>query len=304
MRIAILSDTVFPTPMANGHGLGRAVFNAASQLVKREHEVTLFGLTGSTLPGGFVITTPIGPLEGERVLANEIIKMLKYFDVALDAGHLHTLARRDELPTVAWFHDIKSAKAQNAIFPSEFCRDEIDIPGPIIHNGVDPLEYPLYTGERGPWVMFLGSNDPHKGLADAQQAAEIAKRELRAHGKGCPDGPISGVAKTRVLQHAAAVLCPYHVDAGAHVPLEAMMCGTPVIARAAGCMIEYVPSISGAMGGILAESPLSMAAIIPFIEEIAGAGVRKAVIDAGFTVRRLGAEIEDVLERVLNGERW
>ena len=58
MRIAVLSDTIYPTPYDWGHGLGRAVFNVCAELIARGHEVTLYGLLGSKLPGGKVHATP------------------------------------------------------------------------------------------------------------------------------------------------------------------------------------------------------------------------------------------------------
>jgi len=118
--------------------------------------------------------------------------------------------------------------------------------------------------------------------------------------QGTPNGAIEGGAKIEALQHATAVLCPYQIDAGAHVPLEAMMCGTPVVARAACCMFEYVPT----GGGLLCNSPGTMATAIEIAGTLRPAQVRQTAIDAGFTVERLGIEIEDVLQRAANGERW
>lgn len=301
MKIAILSDTIMPTPTPDGHGLGRAAYNAATQLIKRGHRVMLFGLIGSKLPGGQVVMTPINSLAGENVLADEIVKNRNIFDVALDIGHRHALAKQNALPTVAWFQDIYSATASNAVFVSEFCRGAVGIDGPIVRNAVDPDAYPLYDGEREKWALFIGHNHPHKGLAIAQQVAKDAGRHLRAYGSGCPDGLVSGALKIKVLQMAAVVLCPYHSDAGAHVPLEAMMCGTPVIALDKGCMSEYVPT----GGGVACLTPEEMSELAQSVPGYARAKqVHKAVIDAGFTIERLGAEIENVLKRVVNGDRW
>ena len=60
MRIALMSDAVWPTPLEGGHGLGRAVYNLGRELVKRGHAVTLLGAEGSALAGARVWTVPGG----------------------------------------------------------------------------------------------------------------------------------------------------------------------------------------------------------------------------------------------------
>ena len=83
MRIALMSDTILPTPYAYGHGLGRAVYNLGRELIRRGHEVLLAGLDGSEMPGGEVVITP----GTERNLA-EMVKTIRLpCDVAIDAGH-------------------------------------------------------------------------------------------------------------------------------------------------------------------------------------------------------------------------
>ena len=60
-----MSDTVFPTPWAKGHGLGRMVYNLGRELVRRGHAVTLLGLDGSALEGATAVTTKDRTPQGE-----------------------------------------------------------------------------------------------------------------------------------------------------------------------------------------------------------------------------------------------
>ena len=296
MLIALMSDTILPTPYAYGHGLGRAVYNLGRELIRRGHEVTLFGLDGSEMPGGEVVTT-----RGTEEELAEMVKALPWpYAVAIDAGHKHVLANEQPIPTLAWFQDKASKPAPNAVFVSDYCRSEVGIPGEIVRNAIVPDEFPLYEGRRGYWVTFLGSTVWHKGQGDAIQAAALAGLPLYDFGHGCRYGPITGTKKVRELQRAIAILCPYQIDAGPQVPLEAMACGTPVIGFAKCAMMEYVPL----GGGFLTRSVEDMAKSVYLAQEMKPSDVRAAVLDAGFTVERQGQEMEDLLTRLLDGETW
>lgn len=300
MRIAILSDTVHPTPMEGGHGLGRACYNVAMALLGRGHDVTLFGLDGSSLHGGRVVTTALEFERGERALAALLSGMAGHFDVALDAGHTHTSARAQIVPTLAYFQDMSSLPAPNAVFVSKYCRQMVKLPGPVVRNAVVPDGFPLYTGERE-GAVFLGNYIWHKGADAAERAAKLAGIDIRIHGQGLKDGPITGVEKIEALQKSICMLAPYHIDAGPLAVLEAMACGTPVIGYHKCALVEY---IGAGVSGFLGNSIEEMAAFIPRAGELEPEMVRAWVIDNGFTIERQAAEIEELLLALVSGERW
>jgi len=300
MRIAVLSDTIYPTPWAWGHGLGRAVFNVCTELIARGHTVSLYGLLGSRLPGGNVYTTPDNTPNGEALLMADITARQAEYDVALDAGHTHTLAHAQPLPTIAWFQDRASAKAHNAVFVSKDQRSYVDLPGIVVRNGVRIDEFTLYDQRVSRHMIFLGSEIWHKGLKDAERIAEIAGRKLRAYGSGCPDGMIKDRDKVQALQYACVCLCPYSIDAGPLVPLEAMACGTPVVGYDKGALPEYVQP----PGGYLGDTKYGLAALIDLAESLKPSDVRSWVIDNRFTAARQGKEMEEACIRLLDGDRW
>jgi len=121
---------------------------------------------------------------------------------------------------------------------------------------------------------------------------------LFEHGAGLRDGFISGWEKVEVIQKAAVMLCPYQIDAGPHVPLEAQACGTPVLAFRKAAMPEYV------FGGFLADSVQEMAGLVPMAMSLDPGDIRRGIVDAGFCVERQVREIETLLRKVLAGERW
>jgi len=311
MRVAVVSDSMHPTPWEFGHGLGRAVFNLARRLAMLGHQVTLFGLVGSALPGGEVVTTDVQGLEGERHLADEVERRCTAFDVALDCGHLHETASRRILPCVALFEDRGSRPAQNAVFVSKDLKAHLGLPGTVILNGIEPDEYPLYDGPRGEWVLFLGHRLPHKRWLDAVRAAAMAGRELRSYGDGLPAGPVGGRAKVELLQHAACLLHPADMEAGPLTVLEAMSVGTPVVARRAGGTPEYVVQGEGGwlcdtveeMAGQLRSLGIGEAGRMSTSGRLRPAAVRASVVERGFTAERQAAQIEWELRCALNGGR-
>jgi len=305
MRIAILSDTIFPTPYSCGHGLGRAIYNVASGLCDKGHAVTLYALDGSRLPGGTLVTTGRGGTVGESVLAHVIAEHRDSYDVAIDAGHRHALAARYALPTLAYFQDRASSPARCAVFVSKDQRAHVGLDGPVVRNGVRIDDFPLYDGDRADYLLYLGSAKwQHKGLKDAREVARIAGLPLQEYGRGCKDGKIDSESKVPVIQHARAMLCPYHVDAGPLTPLEAMACGTPVIGYSRASMPEYVPEGGGMLGDTIKEMAGLLGIARTYSHEFAPADVRKVMVDAGFTAARQVDEIEALLPGLINGDRW
>lgn len=305
MRIAVLSDTMLPTPWDTGHGLGRAVYNVASGLCERGHDVTLHGLCGSALPGGRLRTTGHGGFQGEPQLARMVLDCLDEYDVALDAGHMHVMANHAALPTLAYFQDRSSRRAPCAVFVSRDQREYVGLKGPVVRNSVRLCDFPLYEGERDDYVMYMGSATwEHKGLKDAREIAQIAGVPLRAYGDGCGDGLITTADKVPAIQRARAMLCPYYFDAGPHVPLEAMACGTPVVGYALAGMPEYVPDGGGMLGDTKEELAGLLGIVQEYAHEFAPADVRKAMVGAGFASERQVDEIEQLLIQLVKGERW
>ena len=302
MRIAVLSDTVLATPTPGGHGLGRAVFNVSRELLARGHEVTLHGGQGSQLPGGRVeVHLDTGP-SGEVQLARRIMRKARRYDCFIDAGHQHALAQMagNALPGLAYFEDTASKRAPCPVYVSRQCRSIYDADGPIVPNGIVPSEFPLYTGARE-GLLWMAYNIERKGLPDARWVAQQVDMPLAVYGLGTKAGPVQGEAKVKVLQHAAAYLFPSIRDAGPQTPLEAMACGTPCIAYAGTGAQEYVED---GVGGFVVADKDEMAARVPDALLLEPVMARTSVLDRGYTSAYQAAQLEALLVRVLEGERW
>jgi len=302
MRIAVLSDTVMPTPTPDGHGLGRAVFNFSRCFIERGHTVTLHGGEGSQLPGGRVdVHRDTGP-NGEYQLARRILRKTERYDAFIDAGHAHILAQTagDALPGLAYFEDMASRPAPCPVYVSGLCRDIYGVDGPVVPNGIMPDEFPLYTGARA-GLLWMAVNSERKGLSDARWVAEQLGIVLAVYGQGTECGPVSGEDKVRALQRAAVLLFPSTNDAGPQTPLEAMACGTPCIAYYGTGAQEYVED---GVGGFVVRNKEEMAARVPDAMKLDPVCVRASVLDRGYTCARQAEQIEALLERVVRGERW
>ena len=177
----------------------------------------------------------------------------------------------------------------------------------IIHHGIDAAVLP-YHATGGDHLVSFGRIHPDKGTADAIEIARRAGRPLVICGIVQDEryfadsvephidgdqvvylGSVGPQRRAEVLGGAAALLHPIHFDEpfGLSV-VEAMMCGTPVLAYQRGSMTEVVDE---GVTGYLAHDVQSCADAVPAAVRLERAAVRARAV-ARFGVDRM---VEDYL---------
>ena len=184
-----------------------------------------------------------------------------------------------------------------------------------IHHGIRLEDFP-FDAQGGDDLLFFGRIHPDKGAADAIAAAQASERRLTMAGIVQDEGyfarevqphlggdvrfvgPVGGVDRTAALGGAKALLHLIGFDEpfGLSV-VEAMACGTPVIAYARGSMPELI--VDG-VTGFLVDSLEEAVAAIGRLDEIDRAACR-AHVAQHFTVERMATEYHALYERILAG---
>ena len=193
----------------------------------------------------------------------------------------------------------------------------------MVRNGV-ALEFFPATPEKGDYLLWLGRICEEKGVHLALQAAELAGMPLVVVGPSymyARDheyfeaevapllernpafrfvGSPSFGCKVELLRRARGLLVTSTVEeTSSLVAIEAMACGTPVVAFACGALPEVV--LDGQTGFIV-ESIEEMAAASYRLKEIAPAACRMHV-ERSHSIRSTAAEYERLYERVTDLHR-
>jgi glycosyltransferase involved in cell wall biosynthesis len=183
-----------------------------------------------------------------------------------------------------------------------------------IHHGIRIEDFPFeQSGNED--LLFFGRIHPDKGAAEAIQTAHRSKRRLIMAGiiqdqtyyneqvaPALDDrsviylGPVGGAARTKSLGSARALLHLINFDEpfGLSV-VEALACGTPVIARNRGSMPEL---IDHGVTGFLVDSLDEAVDAVGRIEEIDRAACRAAVV-ARFTLDRMADRYLELYRSIL-----
>lgn len=221
------------------------------------------------------------------------------------SGELRAIYRRygKRLPVVAISHD-------QAAHAPEIAVDR------VIHHGLDPDDYPVGKGD-GNFLLFLGRMTPDKGVREAVLAARAADVPLVIAAKNREPneqayfaeqvmplltdgveliGEVSGDSKLALLGAAKALLNPIQwAEPFGLVMIEAMACGTPVIACPNGAAPEIVDPGST---GYLCSGPAELLAAIHRVDELDRDACRAAVLGR-FSTTRMVADHLDLYQEMI-----
>jgi glycosyltransferase involved in cell wall biosynthesis len=247
-------------------------------LVERGHDVTLFATADSVTAASLSATSPTGWSEDDLIDAKvaECVHIADVFERAEEFDIIHngfdflplTYSRLVDTPVVTTIHGFSSERIvavyerydDRATYVAISDADRHPRLGyaATIHHGIDASAFSV-DPEPGDHLLFFGRIHPDKGTAHAIDAARRAGRPLviagiiqdRAYFEAevVPHldsrvtyiGPVAAAERGGVLAgaHALLHLIDFDEPFGFSV-VEAMACGTPVIAHDRGSMREIV----------------------------------------------------------------
>jgi glycosyltransferase involved in cell wall biosynthesis len=192
---------------------------------------------------------------------------------------------------------------------------DIDVTA-VIHHGLDAREFPLGTGTGG-YCLFLGRMSPGKGAHRAIRVAERAGTPLVLVGKmRAPReveyfrsevephlgdrtwylGEVPHRRKIELLEKAYCLLFPIRWrEPFGMVMLEALACGTPVLAFGEGAVNEVVEH---GRTGFVCHDEDDMANALPAVDRLDPARCRAAV-EGYFSAHRMVADHVELFQKLL-----
>jgi glycosyltransferase involved in cell wall biosynthesis len=279
MRIAQISTLAAQVRQDADGSVEALIWLLTRELARQGHQVTVFGVAGSTVDGELIPTSP-GPYGENGSLddwhlcewANlcEAAKRSGRFDVMHSHAYLWGLPldALSQAPIVHTLHIVPepdSARLWNA-YPNAcvtaLSRHQWSAfpelrPAAVIPHGVDATQFALRT-DPDDYLCYLGRFEPGKGPCQAIATARAAGVRLIMAGPNNPyyrekvaplvDGKsveyvgfVKGAERNKLLGGAKALLFPIqYPEPFGLVLIEAMLCGTPVAAMRLGAVPELI----------------------------------------------------------------
>lgn len=322
MHIAMLSPIAWRTPPEH-YGPWELVVSLLTEgLVSKGVTVTLFAtensITDATLhavcPRGYEEDRNIDPKVFECLHISELFERADEFD--LIHNHFDFLplsySKLVATPVICTIHGFSSSKIIPVYEKYNSMVEYISISNAdrssklqylkTIHHGIDLKQF-TFQPAHGEYLLFLGRIHPDKGtkeaieigrqagmkliLAGIIQDKDYFKNEIEPHldGRDCTYiGCVNSLQRNKLLGGAYALLHPINFNEPFGLSIiEAMACGTPVIANNRGSMSEL---IQNAKNGFLVSSLTEALVAIKNIPGINRADCRKTVEDS-FTVETM-----------------
>jgi glycosyltransferase involved in cell wall biosynthesis len=279
LRIAVLAPIAWRTP-PRGYGPWELFASLLTEgLMTLGHEVTLFATADSKTSARLVSTTPSGWSEDQSIDAKvaECLHISSAFERADDFDIIHnsfdflplTYSGLVTTPIVTTIHGFSSSKivpvylkyapSTTYVAISDADRHPQLPYAATIHHGIDVSCFDVHVSPDD-YLLFFGRVHPHKGTAHAIEVARLAGRRLLIAGPIQDEkyfseevephidgdrvrylGNVAHEQRADVLgaAHALLHLIDFDEPFGFSV-VEAMACGTPVIAYDRGSMSELI----------------------------------------------------------------
>ncbi|MGI6434732.1 MAG: glycosyltransferase family 4 protein [Syntrophomonadaceae bacterium] len=338
MKIALLSPIAWRTPPRHYGPWELVVSNLTEELVKLGHDVTLYATGDSITAARLEYICPY-PYEENRDIDPkvwEIMHIAHLFENApqYDIIHNHydfvplAFSRMVDVPMVTTIHGFSSPKIIPIYREYNRCNYYISISNAdrhhdltyfrTVYHGID-LSHFTFCDEVGEYLLYLGRIHPDKGTEQAIEIAQQSGMKLFIAGiiqdkdyynnRVAPHvdnrqviyvGSVGPAKRDELLRHAYAVLHPisFKEPFGLTV-VEAMACGTPVIAFNKGSMSEV---INDGVSGFLVQNVAQACNALPRVASLNRHKCREWV-EINFSRQRMARDYQSVYQDILRGSR-
>jgi glycosyltransferase involved in cell wall biosynthesis len=334
LRIAVLAPIAWRTPPRHYGPWELFASLLAEGLVELGHDVTLFATRDSvttarlrgTAASGWSEDDEIDPKVAECTHIAEVFEHAGEFDIIHNGFDFLPLTYSSlvDTPVVTTIHGFSSPRIVPVYERYDATTTYVAISdadrhprlhyAATIHHGIDTDAFALHDAP-GEDLLFFGRIHPDKGTAHAIEVARRSGRRLVIAGiiqderyfrdEVAPHvdgdavrfvGPVAAGDRAEVLgaAHALLHLIDFDEPFGYSV-VEAMACGTPVIAYDRGSMGELIVDGSS---GVLARSLDEAVAAVEIVGHLDRAEIRAAAV-ARFDRATMVGQYADVYEAVL-----
>ena len=328
MKIAVISPVAWRTPPRHYGPWERVVSLLVEGLAKKEIDVTLFA-TGDSITSGklrYIVKTPYEedlntePKVSECLHISEVMESANEFDIIHNNFDFLpiTYSQLVKTPMLTTIHGFSSSKIlpvyekynQKTYYASISYADRAEGLDYIenVYHGID-IESFTFNPKPEEYLLYFGRIHHDKGTYEAIQAAKKANRKLIIAGiiqdklyyenyvKPYIDGisvvyvgSVGPKERDELLRSAYALLHPINFAEPFGLSIvEAMTCGTPVLAFAKGSMPEI---IENGYNGFIVSDLDQMVNMIGEIRNIDRRNCRK-VVEKRFTQDRM---VEDYIK--------
>ncbi len=279
MKIAILSPVAWRTPPRKYGPWEQVSSNIAEGLIERGIDVTLFA-SGDSITRGKLVSIcdqpyaehpEVDPKVAECLHISHLMEQAHHYDIIHNNFDFLPLSysRLIKTPMITTIHGFSSPKiipvykkynnTSYYVSISNSDRSPELSYSATVYNGINTSEF-SFNAESGESLLFFSRIHPEKGVSEAIEIAKKSNRKLIISGliqdqdyfdrKVLPHldeqdivyvGNTGPVKRNKLLGDAYALLHPigFEEPFGLSV-VEAMMCGTPVIAFNRGSMPELI----------------------------------------------------------------